>query len=207
MEYEPAQAVRARRSLPTLLIAPLLAFVAGVATMGWLLVRWSAAAQFLGIVPQPAPAPPPQQPVVTVERVPVPAAGDALTPAQRPATDPEIIRRVNLMEQRLAQLDIQSRSAAGNADRAEALLVAFAARRAVDRGVSLGYLESMLRQRFGASQPAAVGTVIAQAREPVTLQQLQDELVELAPKLSGGGPDQGWWDSFRAELAWMVIVR
>ena len=65
----------------------------------------------------------------------------------------------------------------------------------------------MIRQRFGATQPAAVGTIIAQAREPVTLQQLQDELVELAPKLSGGGPDQGWWDAFKAELAGMVIVR
>jgi hypothetical protein len=107
----------------------------------------------------------------------------------------------------MAQLDVQSRSAAGNAGRAEALLVAFAARRALDRGVSLGYLEMMLRQRFGATQPAAVGTVITSAQSPVTLQELQDGLVELAPKLSGGGPDQGWWDAFRAELAGMIIVR
>jgi hypothetical protein len=107
----------------------------------------------------------------------------------------------------MAQLDVQSRSAAGNAGRAEALLVAFAARRALDRGISLGYLEMMLRQRFGATQPAAVGTIIASAQSPVTLQELQDGLVELAPKLSGGGPDQGWWDAFRAELAGMIIVR
>jgi hypothetical protein len=65
----------------------------------------------------------------------------------------------------------------------------------------------MLRQRFGATQPAAVGTLIASAQSPVTLQELQDGLVELAPKLSGGGPDQGWWDAFRAELAGMIIVR
>ena len=107
----------------------------------------------------------------------------------------------------MAQLDVQSRSAAGNAGRAEALLVAFAARRALDRGVSLGYIEAMLRHRFGGTQPAAVGMLISSAQSPVTLQELQDELVELAPKLSGGGPDQGWWDAFRAELAGMIIVR
>jgi hypothetical protein len=207
MEYEPAQTVRPRRSLLSLLVVPLLAFIAGVAAMGWVLVRWTAAAQFLGIAPEPAPPPAPE-PIVTVDRGPAPAP-EAVPPldSQRPVTDPEIIRRVNLMEQRLAQLDIQSRSAAGNADRAEALLVAFAARRALDRGVPLGFLEAMLRQRFGATQPAAVGMIIAQAREPVTLQQLQDGLVELAPKLSGGGPDQSWWDAFKGELAGMIIVR
>src|SRR3546814_3562519 len=33
------------------------------------------------------------------------------------------------------------------------LLIAFAARRALDRGLSLGYLEAQLRLRFGDDQP------------------------------------------------------
>jgi hypothetical protein len=205
MEYDPATTLRPRRSLLSMLLIPLLAFLAGIAAMGWLLVRWTVAAQFLGIAPPPPPAP--QQPTtVTVE--PAPVQPPMVAPdSQHPAVDPELVRRINVMEQRMAQLDVQSRSAAGNAGRAEALLVAFAARRALDRGISLGYLEMMLRQRFGATQPAAVGTIIASAQSPVTLQELQDGLVELAPKLSGGGPDQGWWDAFRAELAGMIIVR
>jgi hypothetical protein len=206
MDYDAAQTMRPRRSLLSLLVVPLLAFVAGLAAMGWMLTRWTAAAHFLGVAPARPPAPP-QPTAVTVEPAPAPAPPALPPDSQHPAMDPELVRRINVMEQRMAQLDVQSRSAAGNAGRAEALLVAFAARRALDRGISLGYLEMMLRQRFGATQPAAVGTIIAASQSPVTLQELQDGLVELAPKLSGGGPDQGWWDAFRAELAGMIIVR
>ena len=42
-------------------------------------------------------------------------------------------------------------AAAGSAGRADAMLVAFAARRAIDRGVALGYLEPLLVQRFGGA--------------------------------------------------------
>jgi hypothetical protein len=52
--------------------------------------------------------------------------------------------------------------------------------------VGLGYLEGLLRQRFGGSQAEAVGTVIDFAQKPVTLQQLQTELVEVGPRLTGG---------------------
>ncbi|MDB5721785.1 MAG: hypothetical protein JWP15_2403 [Alphaproteobacteria bacterium] len=209
MEYEPAQTVRPRRSLLALLLVPVLAFVGGLAAMGWLLVRWGAAAQFLGIAPA-APAVAPQPTTVTVDRTPAPspAPETLVSPdSQRLVIDPELVRRVNLVEQRVAQLDLQSRSAAGNADRAEALLVAFAARRALDRGVSLGYIEGLLRQRFAPTQPQAVGTIIASAQNPVTLQQLQEDLVDVAPRLTGGSPDQSWWDAFKTELAGMIIVR
>ncbi|MDB5670523.1 MAG: hypothetical protein JWO25_1482 [Alphaproteobacteria bacterium] len=209
MEYEPTQTVRPRRSLLALLLVPVLAFVGGLAAMGWLLVRWGAAAQFLGIAPA-APAVAPQPTTVTVDRTPAPspAPETLVSPdSQRLVIDPELVRRVNLVEQRVAQLDLQSRSAAGNADRAEALLVAFAARRALDRGVSLGYIEGLLRQRFAPTQPQAVGTIIASAQNPVTLQQLQEDLVDVAPRLTGGSPDQSWWDAFKTELAGMIIVR
>jgi hypothetical protein len=114
---------------------------------------------------------------------------------------------VSALEQRLSQIDFQSRAAVGNADRAEALLVAFAARRALDRGIGLGYLEAMLRQRFAATQPQAVATVLTASRQPVTLQQLQAELQDLSPHLTGGGPDQSWWQAVRTELGGLITIR
>lgn len=205
MDYQPESAVR-RRSLVSLLFVPLLAFIAGIAVMGWVLTRSGVADRWLGLVPAsavPAPAP---QPVVTVQREASPQA--AVPSGAAPAApDPELLRRLGQMEERVAQLDAQSRAAVGNADRAESLLVAFAARRALDRGLGLGYLETLLRQRFAGTQPQAVATVFTAARSPVTLEQLQSQLQDLTPKLTGGGPDQGWWQAFRTELAGLVSVR
>src|SRR3546814_10207214 len=56
--------------------------------------------------------------------------------------------RVAELEQRLSRITLQAESASGNASRAEGLLVAFAVRRALDRGLSLGYLDAQLRLRF-----------------------------------------------------------
>jgi hypothetical protein len=107
----------------------------------------------------------------------------------------------------LNALDLQSRAAVGNADRAEGLLVAFAARRALDSGVPLGYIEGLIEQRFGASQRQAVATILTAARTPVTLQELQEGLQQVGPQLLGGGPNQSWWSSFRNELGGLVVIR
>ena len=208
MEHEPGvTAAKPKRPLLALILVPLAAFLLGIAAMGWLLTRWEPGARWLGIAPEPAPAvqaaPPPQ---VTVEREPEPAP-PAPAGAERLVIDPEMTRRVNRLEEQLAQLDAQSRAAVGNADRAEGLLVAFAARRALDRGVALGYLEGLLRQRFGNTQPQAVATVLTAAREPVTLQELQEGLKEVGPELVGAGPEQSWWEAFRAEIGGLVTVR
>ena len=48
-------------------------------------------------------------------------------------------------------LERQTLSVQGSAGRADALVIAFAARRAIERGVALGYLEPLLVERFGAS--------------------------------------------------------
>jgi hypothetical protein len=211
MDYVPGETMagKARRPLLPLLILPLLAFLLGLAAMGWLLSRWERGATMLGIAPEgaveaPAPAGPPQ---VSLERQPAPDLGDAPVDAQRLVIDPEITRRVNLVEERLAQLDLQSRAAVGNADRAEGLLVAFAARRALDRGVGLGYIEGLLRQRFAQTQPQAVATVLTAARQPVTLQELQDGLQEISPKLVGGGTEQSFWAALKTELGGLVSIR
>ena len=208
MEYEPARVTaKPRRPLLALLALPLIAFLAGLAAMGWLLARSGTAAAFLGVAPTPPPAieAPPQS--LAVEREPV-AEPQPETPAgERLVIDPETARRVNRLEERLALLDLQSRTAVGNADRAEGLLVAFAARRALDRGVGLGFLETMLQQRFGQNQPNAVGRIIFASHNPVTLQDLQLGLQEAGPRLVGAAPDTGWWESLKSELGAMITVR
>jgi hypothetical protein len=189
--------------VPALMLAGL-AFLAGLALMALLLSRWDQAAQYLGIAPSPVvvQAPPAPRPV------PVATPAPSATPApERLVIDPEMSRRVAQIEQRIALISDQSRAAVGNADRAEGLLLAFAARRALDRGVSLGYLEGLLQQRFGQTNRAAVATIITAARQPVTLEELQTGLQDVRPTLTGGGPDQDWWTALKTELGNMIRIR
>ena len=199
-----------RRSWLAYLLLPALFFLFGLAAMGWILSRWDEGARMIGIAPAPvaAPAPPPApEPVAaTPATAPEPDTAPAEAP-ERIMIDPEITRRVAELERRIGQIDTQSRAAVGNADRAEGLLVAFAARRAIDRGIQLGFLEPLLRERFGDSQPQAVGTVIMVAREPVTLQELQEGLRQVAPQLVGGAPEQNWWSALQTELGGLITVR
>jgi outer membrane murein-binding lipoprotein Lpp len=117
--------------------------------------------------------------------------------------------RVAELEQRLSRITLEAESASGNASRAEGLLVAFAVRRALDRGLSLGYLDAQLRLRFGDDQPNAVKTIIDTSREPVTLEQLRAELDTLAPQLVGRNGDGGGslWTGLRRELGELFVVR
>jgi hypothetical protein len=211
-DYDPAEMESGppRRSMLRWLVVPGVAFVLGLGAMGYLLAHWNAAARVIGVAP---PAPPP---VVAMAPAIPPrqsasrqAAGDpaGADEPERIVIDPEIGRRVAALEARIGQVDTQSRAAVGNADRAEGLLVAFAARRALDRGVALGFLEALLRQRFGDTQPQAVGMIILAARDPVTLQELQGGLQQLGPHLIGAGPDQSWWGAFRGELGSLITVR
>jgi hypothetical protein len=208
MDYEPARlTAKSKRPLWSLLALPLIAFVAGIAAMGWLLARSGTAAAFLGIAPTPPPAAEAPAQTVAVEREPAAELQPEAQGGERLVIDPETTRRVNRLEERLALLDLQSRTAVGNADRAEGLLVAFAARRAIDRGVALGYIETLLRQRFAATEPQAVATVLTVARQPVTVQSLQKSFQEVAPHLSGGGQGQSWWGAFKTEMAGLVTIR
>lgn len=115
--------------------------------------------------------------------------------------------RMTELEDRLARISVAAQAASGNATRAEGLLVAFAARRALDSGAPLGYVEGQLRLRFGQAQPRAVATIINAAREPVTLTDLQGGFADLAPSLSTSPPGTGWWTAFRQEARNLVIIR
>ena len=87
---------------------------------------------------------------VVIRPVPVPVVK---LPA---AADPQMATRVETLEGKVADIETQAKEATGDASRAEGLLVAFAARRALDQGVGLGYIEGLLRERFGGT-PAAGG--------------------------------------------------
>ena len=117
-----------------------------------------------------------------------------------------IDQRLAAAEQRLSRLDVQAQAAAGNAARAEGLLIAFATRRALEKGAELGFLADQLRLRFGDAMPNAVDTLIRTSRDPVTLDVLIARLEGLAPRLAK--PSQtGGFERFQEELSQLFIIR
>lgn len=115
-------------------------------------------------------------------------------------------QRLAAAEQRLARLDLQAQAAAGNAARAEGLLIAFATRRAIERGAELGFLADQLRLRFSDNWPNAVRTVISFSRRPITLDQLLARLDGLGPDLSGSDEISSWND-IRREIGDLFVIR
>ncbi|MGB3378276.1 mitofilin family membrane protein [Allopontixanthobacter sediminis] len=115
-------------------------------------------------------------------------------------------QRLAAAEQRLAQLDLQTQAATGNAARAEGLLIAFATRRTMERGAELGYLADQLRIRFSDALPNAVSTIIETSRNPITLDQLLARLEGLGPELSDSTEEPSF-DRFRRELSELFIIR
>ena len=186
-----------RRGFGSALLALVLAFVLGIVLAAAAVHRWDRVAQWLH---PPAVTPVAPRPVERVVVQPLPLASSSSGYAA-------LAERVEGIEQRIDGIEAQSTAASGNADRAEALVVAVAIRRALDRGQPLGYLEGLLRQRFGGSDAPAVAMLIASAQRPVTLIQLQNMLETLAPAITTVAPGESWWSGVRRELASLVIVR
>jgi hypothetical protein len=180
-----------------LLIALVLILV-GAAAAVWGLAQYQPAARFLGIVP--ATSQPQMRAAKPVATTPPPQS--APQPAPSAAED----ARIAELQQRLARVENATERAEGSAGRADALVVAFAARRAIDRGVSLGYLENLLVERFGPQHQAAVGTVITASHQPVRLEDLVSLYEALGTELRRGGPQDSWWTNFRRELGTLVEI-
>jgi hypothetical protein len=190
-------ATRNRMSWSARLLIGLVLILAGAATTTWGLAHYQPAARFLGIVPA---APPVAPKPVAVTSTPSPQ----ITLAAQPQT-PENARIAQL-EDRLARVENATQRAEGSAGRADALVVAFAARRAIDRGVALGYLENLLVDRFGGDHRGAVATVITASHQPVRLDDLITEYDSLGPDLRRGGPQDSWWTNLKRELGGLVEV-
>lgn len=171
----------------------LLLLVAGAGLATWGLARWDNGARFLGVAPPPADLRSGLAPIQPVPLVAAPSVADT--------------RRIAALEARLALLERETQVVQGSAGRADALVIAFAARRAVERGVALGYLEPLLVERFGASHQRAVATVVTAARTPVTQAELIADFDRLGPLLRGKGLDESWWTGVRREMGSLVSIR
>lgn len=182
------------RTIAALLAGCLLAGAVGAAWLGWRngLIELDVSEGVQQLIAAPS-----ATPTTTV------AAVDTAAQAQLAGTS----AKVAMLEQRLAELNTQAIAASANATHAESLLLAFAARRALERGQPLGWIETQLRVRFGATQGAAVDRVIAAGAAPVTLAQLSEQFELLAPTLVGGSPDEGTWDWFSRQVSGLFVVR
>ncbi len=170
--------------------------LAGAAAATWGLARSDEAARLLGVADKPTVAatvqPRPRQRLIAPPSAPVTAAEQ---------------QRLDQLEQRLARVENVTQRAAGSAGRADSLLIAIAARRAIDRGVALGYLERLLVDRFGSGHQRAVATIVTGGRDPVLLNQLIVDFEALGPELRRGGPGEDWWSGLKRELGSIVSVR
>jgi uncharacterized small protein (DUF1192 family) len=115
-------------------------------------------------------------------------------------------QRVALLEQRLARIDAQAASTEATTGRAEALLIAAATRRAIERGAPLGYLAEPLKQHFGQTQPDAVAALIAANGTAATLDQLAQQLDAIAPKLTTASASPSGWDNFRQQVGALFVI-
>ncbi|MFL6734119.1 MAG: COG4223 family protein [Sphingomicrobium sp.] len=187
-------ATQPRLSWSARLLIGLTLILVGAGAAVWALARYDTAARFVGIQPhRPAAAAPVQSMVSKPVMAPQAVQADPV--------------RVAELEQRLARVERASQQAAGSVGRADALVVAFAARRAIDRGVPLGFLETLLIDRFAAQHRQAVATIITSSRTPVKLDELRADYEKLGPDLRGSGPNDGWMAGFRSQLGSLVEIR
>jgi len=168
----------------------------GAAAATWALARYQPAARFLGVV---APVPPAAPARLMLRQ---PQANSIPVQPLRPADELKIAN----LEQRLARVENATQQAQGSAGRADALVVAFAARRAIDRGLALGYLEPLLTIRFGPQHQQAVATVITAAHQPIRLNDLITQYEGLGSQLRSGGPSGSWWTGLKREFGTLIEV-
>jgi hypothetical protein len=193
-----------------LLLAACLAFVAGGGLVGWVVwynLAGTPAAAPARVTAAASPTAAAPAAALTASATPAAAAIKAEQTAERVAEQQGgIDQRLAAAEQRLTRLDLQAQAAAGNAARAESLLIVFATRRSLEREAELGYLSDQLRLRFGDQWPNAVGTIIEFSRDPVRLDELVARLEGLGPQLqqSSEGPS---WGAFKRELKQLFVFR
>ena len=186
-----APAARGGMKLKHILILLLVAFVGGIIGTGWLAQRFGFWDGSFSAKTQT------QTSATTATTASAPPIASNLAP----------VDAVTSIENRLTQINADAAAASGNAARAEGLLVAFAARRAIDSGATLGYLADQLRLRFGSTQPQAVATILAASQAPVTLETLQAELQALDNALLTGDLEGGIWANVKREMSELFVLR
>lgn len=194
------RAGRSGRTWTARVLIALVLVLVGAAAATWGLARSQYAARLLGVVPARSaarPEPMLQQPLAPQQ--PVRPQSDTLNPA--------IPAQIAELQVRIQQVESQSEQVQGSAGRADALLIAFAARRAVERGVALGYLEPLLVDRFGTRHPQAVATIVTASRAPVRLTELIAQFQDLEPELLGPPPNENVWSGIKRGFSSLLSVR
>ena len=213
-DYVPTDRPRARGPKMGVIVALIgLAFLAGLGLMGYAVrtLPWFAnlyapssastvaaqkqAASSAGYIPS-QPLGPDGEPTAT-------PTIDTAVLATREAT---LAAQLTALEARTAAITTEAAAAGGQATRAEGLMVAFAARRALDRGVGLGYLEEQLRLRFGQAQPRATTLLIQASHQPVTLEDLRQGLDTIAPEITTSTGDD-WLDTIQHQIDSLIVLR
>ncbi len=178
------------------LMIALVLLLTGAAAATWALAHSSTAARYLGVVPASSQT---RQAPTTAE---LPRQGQSTQSTLNPA----IAEQIGQLQARMQRVESENQEAKGSAGRADALLIAFAARRAIERGVGLGYLEPLLVDRFGADHAQAVATIVTASHSPVRLTDLIARYQDLEPQLVGPPPDQGLWTSIKNGFSSLVTV-
>ena len=194
-------------SVRSVLVAVAASFLLGGAIAGYAVYKYRDSTT-------PELAPPPArvaaQADTPLEPAPTPSATASQAAERAVARVAEqqggIDQRLAAAEQRLSRLDLQAQAAAGNAARAEGLLIAFATRRALEKGAELGFLADQLRLRFGDALPNAVDTLTRASRNPVTLDALIARLEGLAPRLAQPSEKTGF-ARVQEELSQLFVIR
>jgi len=169
--------------------------LAGAGAATWGLAHYQSAARFLGVT-----APASSQPSVQ-QLAPQQAA-----PANAATLNPAIAEQIAQLQARLQRVENENEQVQGSAGRADALLIAFAARRAIERGVALGYLEPLLVDRFGKEHPQAVATIVTSSRSPARLPDLIAGYQDIEAQLIGPPPNEGVWTGIKRGFSSLVTV-
>lgn len=184
-------------SVRGLVIFALACFAIGIAAMGWLLSEWQPARNLLlgetQVVAPTAPSVPETAPKSTTP----------VLDTAPPSTEEHMAK----IEEKLAIIDQQADSASTDAARAERMMIAFAARRAIERGTPLGYLEGALMRQFGPTDAGAVSTIIKAGRAPVTLEQLEEGLDAAKTGLVASSGDSGWFSGLWRDVGSIAVIK
>ncbi len=200
----------------TIAIFTLIAFIGGSVAAGWAITKYDLfqsndIADNNGIMSnEPLNI---DSKAITVAPAPQPTANNAVAVNQirnnstRQLDDSSMKQRVDSLDDRISRINVQAQQASGNANRTEAMLIAFAARRAIDSGSSLGYIADQLTFRFANTNQKDIDILIEASDNPIRLSALQNQIEQTSESLLSPNQDSNTWDTIKKEMSELFIIR